>query len=400
MHPAGVVACGMTHIVRYLAAAAALLTPGITHAQTRGFIVRLGVDTFAVERITRHGNTVDGAVARHTPSATVLRYTVTFNADSSVASYEEGIYSPDGSPVAPSQGVAQAGMKMTFAGDSVVRELSRNGQPLVLRSAAPGVVLPAIGGTSPYWQELSLQAVRRAGATEFGFWTFSPAQTAPATFGVRLVGRDSAEVLFPQGFHRGYKFDTRGQLLHGDGSATTVRLQITPVHDADIEGIARAWGAQDKSGTGMGMPSTRDSVVATLGGAHVSIDYGRPAKRGRVIWGALVPLDTVWRLGANHPTVITTSSDLVIGGVAVPAGAYSLWLVPSNRNPVLLVNRQTTGWVGVPMHDAAQDAFTIAVRPHHGAPAGEERFRIRIEHGLLLMLWDDGGYEVAIGAKQ
>ena len=140
-------------------------------------------------------------------------------------------------------------------------------------------------------------------------------------------------------------------------------------------------------------------VVKTLGGARVSIDYGRPAKRGRVIWGKLVPLDTVWRLGANSPTILTTATDLAIGGVTIPAGAYSLWLVPSDRRPVLFVNRQTQGWVGVPMLDAAQDAFTIPVRKHSGQPLGEERFRIRIEDGLLLMLWDDGGYEVSFDAK-
>lgn len=377
--------------------AALLLVPSLLPAQTRSFIVRLGVDTFAIERITRRGNQVDGAVARHTPTSTILRYTLRFNPDSSIASYEESIFNPDGTPVPPTpQGIEQTRMKMTFVGDSVIREVISNGQPLVVRNSANRVTLPAVGGTSPYWQELSLQAVRRAGASNFGFYTFSPAQTAPNTFDVRLIGRDSAEILFPQGFRRGFRLDARGQLQHGDATNTTVRLQIAPIHDADIDAIARAWGARDAAGAGMGMPSTRDSVVTMVGTARVSIDYGRPAKRGRVIWGKLVPLDTVWRLGANNPTQLRTSEDLAIGGEVVPAGSYSLWLVPSNTHPLLLVNRQTQGWVGVPMHDAAQDLVAIPVRKHSGPPFGEERFRILVQDGLLLMLWDDGGYEVSI----
>lgn len=383
-------------LIRAIAALSVLL-PSATLAQTRGFLVRLGVDTFAVERFTRVGNTVEGAVARHTPTATVLRYTLVFNPDSSIASYQEGIYNPDGSPAASGpQGVAQTGMKMTFVHDSVIREVVQNGQPVSRRDAAPAVTLPAVGGTSPYWQELALQAVKRHGAAQFGFYGFALAQNAPTVFSVRLVGSDSADVLFPQGFHRGYKMNRSGQLVHGDATNTTVRLQMTPIRDADIDGIARAWAVKEAAGHGMALASPRDSVGATIGDATVTIDYGRPSKRGRKIWGALVPFDTVWRLGANLPTQLRTDRDLEIGGVAVPRGSYSLWLVPSTKQPYLLINTQTGGWVGVPMHDPSLDLVKIPVKRHTGSPSGEEQFRIVIQRGTLMMLWDDGGYDVAI----
>lgn len=391
----------MTLSVRHSLVAALVVLPMALEAQTRGFVVRLGIDTIAIERLTRHGNTVDGAVARHTPTTTVLRYTLRFNPDGLVASYEEGIFNPDGTPVAPTpHGVAQVGMKMTFVGDSVVREVTQNGTVVVKRNAAPGVTLPAVGGTSPYWQELAVQAVMRTKATQFGFYSFALSQDAPNTFDVRIIAGDSAELMFAQGFHRGYKLDREGRLLHGDASSTTVRLQMTPIRDADIDAIARAWAAKEAVGQGMGIPSTRDSVVTVVGDTHVSIDYGRPAKRGRVIWGRLVPFDTVWRLGANSPTRLTIDKDLQIGDATVPAGSYSLWLVPSSSQSYLLVNRQTQGWVGVPMHDSMQDLVRIPVRKHSGAPAGEERFRILVQNGLLLMLWYDGGYEVPIALRK
>ncbi len=376
--------------------ALSILIPSAVSAQTRGFIARLGVDTFAVERFERVGNTVHGAVARHTPVATVLRYTLVFNPDSSLASYEEGIYNPDGSPAADAQGVAPTGMRMTFSRDSVVREVTLNGTRVSRHDAAPDVTLPAVGGTSPYWQELAIQAVRRHAAREFGFFGFGLAQSAPLVFPVRLVGADSAEVLFPQGFRRGYRMNRAGELLHGDATNTTVRLQMTTVPDADIDAIARAWGAKDIAGRGMPIASPRDSLTARIGDATVVIDYGRPSKRGRKIWGALVPFDTVWRLGANFPTQLRTNHDLVIGGVTVPSGSYSLWLVPSAQRSFLLVNSQTSGWVGVPMHDPSLDVARIPVTRHTGQPGGEEQFRFAIQDGVLVMLWDDGGYDVPI----
>ena len=186
--------------------------------------------------------------------------------------------------------------------------------------------------------------------------------------------------------------------MHGDASNTTVRLDITPIPDADIDALVSAWAAKEAAGKGMGVASPRDSIATMIGGTRVSIDYGRPAKRGRAIWGKLVPFDTVWRLGANAPTLLSIDKSLRIGGTTLLAGTYSLWLVPSDRAPYLLVNRQTQGWVGVPMHDATQDLARIPVCKHAGLPAGEERFRILVQDGLLMMLWDTGGYEVPIGA--
>lgn len=366
-------------------------------AQTRGFIARLGVDTFAVERFTRQGNRVVGDVVRHTPSTTVLRYTLTFNPDETVASYEEGVFLADGSP-APTlaDGISPARMTMTFTGDSVVREWTRNGQPLVKRTVAPRWTIPAVGGTSPYWQELAINSVKRSGRSELLFYNFQLALDQPNTIEFHAIGADSAE-LVPGGFRRGYKLDRNGHLLRGDATLTTVKLVMTPIRDANIAQIATAWAAKDAAGLGLGVPSTRDTVTATVGAANIAIDYGRPAKRGRAIWGALVPFDTVWRFGANAAAQLKTDRDLDIGGATVPAGNYSLWLLPSAGQSYLIVNTATQQW-GT-QYDATKDLVRIPVSKHVGAPRGEERFRVLVQGDKLLMLWDDGGYEVSIRAK-
>lgn len=386
-------------IARVLSAATLLSVAGRAESQTRQFVVRLGTDTFAIERITRMGDSVQGIVVRHTPSTSVLRYTLRLKRDGSVASYTEGIYNADGSPApALPGGIASTGSMMTFQGDTLIRRVMRNGTPVERRDAVHGVVLPAIGGASPYYQELALQQVRARGATEVGMYTFALAQTTPNTFAVHLIGSDSAEIIFPQGFRRGYRTNANGALLHADATNTTVRQDIRPTADVtvDLNAIAAAWARDDAAGRGMGLASGRDTAVASIGAAHVAIDYGRPAKRGRAIWGKLVPFDTVWRLGANLPTVLTTDKPINIGGTQIAPGSYSLWLIPSRGQSRLLVNRQVSGWVGVPMHDATQDITSIPVRTLVGQPAREERFRIMMQNGKLLMLWDDGGFEVPI----
>ena len=60
--------------------------------------------------------------------------------------------------------------------------------------------------------------------------------------------------------------------------------------------------------------SPHETVKATIGGATISIEYGRPYMRGRKIMGGLVPYDHVWRTGADAATTLTTSKALVIGG--------------------------------------------------------------------------------------
>jgi hypothetical protein len=86
---------------------------------------------------------------------------------------------------------------------------------------------------------------------------------------------------------------------------------------------------------------------ATIAGKPITIKYGAPSVRGRQIFGegGLVSKDwtyPVWRAGANAATTLTTGANLDIGGLRVPAGTYSLFvLVKDPANWQLIVNRQT-----------------------------------------------------------
>jgi hypothetical protein len=138
-------------------------------------------------------------------------------------------------------------------------------------------------------------------------------------------------------------------------------------------------------------------VRATIGGAQIMIDYGRPARRGRGDLGKVVPYDTTWRFGANAATQFRTDKDLDIGGVHVPAGFYTLWLLPTETRSWLIVNKQTGQWGTA--HDRSKDIARIPLERHMNLPASEERFRIFFQGDTLMMHWDRGGYGVRLQVK-
>jgi hypothetical protein len=87
--------------------------------------------------------------------------------------------------------------------------------------------------------------------------------------------------------------------------------------------------------------SERGKPTATLGGKKVTIDYGRPALKGRALADLLKQLseDRVWRAGDDQVTTLTSETDLEIGGKRVEAGKYSVYVhLPADGSRNLLLN--------------------------------------------------------------
>jgi hypothetical protein len=86
--------------------------------------------------------------------------------------------------------------------------------------------------------------------------------------------------------------------------------------------------------------SPHETTTATVDGSAMSIEYGRPSTRGRTIFGRLVQYGDVWCPGADEATMLSTSRPLHIGPLAVPAGEYSLWILPTEGDWTLIVNKE------------------------------------------------------------
>src|SRR5712664_4369020 len=92
-------------------------------------------------------------------------------------------------------------------------------------------------------------------------------------------------------------------------------------------------------------PSPPAKASCTLAdGKAITVDYSSPRAKGRKIFGGLVPYGQVWRAGANEATTFATSSDITVGGKAVPAGKYTIFAIPGEDKWTLVISKKTGEW--------------------------------------------------------
>lgn len=82
----------------------------------------------------------------------------------------------------------------------------------------------------------------------------------------------------------------------------------------------------------------------TIDGAAISIEYGRPYLKGRTVGKTVAPYGQVWRTGADEATTLKTDKPLKFGSLAVPAGTYTLFTVPGQKEWQLVINKDTGQW--------------------------------------------------------
>ncbi|HEU4643224.1 MAG TPA: DUF2911 domain-containing protein [Gemmatimonadaceae bacterium] len=80
------------------------------------------------------------------------------------------------------------------------------------------------------------------------------------------------------------------------------------------------------------------TVTQMVGAARIEIVYRRPVARGRQLFGALVPWGRVWTPSADSAAVLTVSAPIIVNGGALPAGSYSVWAVPGEREWTVIFN--------------------------------------------------------------
>lgn len=109
--------------------------------------------------------------------------------------------------------------------------------------------------------------------------------------------------------------------------------------------------------------SQRGTVTQRVAFTDISIEYGRPTARGRALFGALVPWDSVWHPGADSASQLTISRAITMEGQAVPAGTYTVWLVPRQAGPWTLILNRTRAIQHTPYPGASSDLLRLAVVP-------------------------------------
>jgi hypothetical protein len=149
------------------------------------------------------------------------------------------------------------------------------------------------------------------------------------------------------------------------------------------------------------LPSPPAEAEVKLDGKAVTIHYNTPFMRGRKIMGGLVPYGKVWRTGANPATSFTTAVNLKVGSASVPAGAYTLYTLPSEGTWMLIINKQTGQWGTV--YDESKDLVRVEMKKAM-LPTPQEKMSISFEntHGAsteLHVRWETTDVSVPITAQ-
>ena len=109
--------------------------------------------------------------------------------------------------------------------------------------------------------------------------------------------------------------------------------------------------------------SPNASVSQTIGYTNITITYCRPGVKLRKIWGDLVPFNKVWRTGANESTRIQFTTDVKINGNNIPAGTYSIYTIPTEKDWTVIINKALV-W-GLDYYPE-QDLMRFKVTPQKG----------------------------------
>ena len=388
-------------IARRLVVSVATLIPCSLAAQNTppagAFIVRLGTDTTAVERFTRSGNTYQVEQALRSPRTSFRHTHLELAPSGEIATVHLMFHS-----IAQPDGPLLGSIQLTYgSGDSASVEQKQGDSASTRRVPARVGAIPSLPQSFLAY-ELAAMRMRSTKADSMAVTLVNPSND-PTPVVVTRVGTDSMTFRLPFLTYRA-RVDAAGRITRLYQPRGT---SVERVLDVDVNQVAKVWAALDASGKAMGPLSPRDSVKARLGDAAISIRYARPSKRGRVIFGDIVPWDTVWRTGANDASVFTTDRDLEIGGRLIPAGSYTLFTIPARNGATLILNRETMR-NGEPLagtdYDATQDFARIAMTVKRLATPVEQ-LTIQIapkqgSEGVLRIAWDTREMTVPIRLRR
>lgn len=133
-------------------------------------------------------------------------------------------------------------------------------------------------------------------------------------------------------------------------------------------------------------------IEQKVGLTDIKIEYSRPSKNDRVIFGELVPFDQVWRTGANENTKFTTSDVVIFGKDTLKAGTYALYTKPGKDSWEILFYTDATNWGTPEKWDDTKVAMKVSAKTS-ALSSVVETFSISIdnlemESAGLTFTWD------------
>lgn len=162
-----------------------------------------------------------------------------------------------------------------------------------------------------------------------------------------------------------------------------------------VVGISSTINAQIKTP----QPSPASKLEQVVGLTDVTIEYSRPAMRGRTIFGDLVPFGTTWRTGANANTKITFSDNVTIDGQELKKGTYAIYTIPNETSWEVLFYSESNNW-GTPKKWDDSKVVAKTTAKVEAMPMPIESFTITLDDlatdsAVIGFLWEN----VYVGVK-
>ncbi len=300
-----------------------------------GFVTKLGTDTLAVETFTKTENGISAKVVLRAPQTVLTSYDLTLDENGGIETLTSYRYrNSDGF-----EGGGTFNQSITKEGDSLIVEyITNSGTERRFSVLNQEGTLPFIDMVHwPY--ELALVNAEESGADTTVQKLISGSRIAD--FIIADLGGENRTIRHPSRGVMDVVVNSYGELAELDAGQTTRKLTVTRETGIDINTIGKRFMALDTQGRSFGSLSGAVEETFEFDGTTFTVSYGSPSKRGRDLFGGIVPYGERWRTGANRATHFSTSRDLRFGDIDMPAGEYTFFTIPEADGGTLIINTQT-----------------------------------------------------------
>ena len=140
--------------------------------------------------------------------------------------------------------------------------------------------------------------------------------------------------------------------------------------------------------------SSKEMATGKINGATIAINYSSPSVKERKIWGGLVPFNEVWRAGANEATTFETTKEITVEGSKLPAGKYSFFVIPNEKECIIIFNKQANQW-GSGKYNEKEDQLRVTVKPQV-TKSSAEKLMYTVAKNKVVLSWEKWNIPVSI----
>ena len=346
------------------------------------FVTTLGKDTLVIERFDIQPEKVEATVLIRSPRTQYIQHTFWMTPEGNFKKFTSLTYHPK-----DVQGKPIMEQTIELEGDSLLLTTKRDTTVRTSKLAYEASLMPWVDMVHWPYEVAVRQMISR---DESSVDQRMLGGRRPATFEIRLIEEDSISIKHPSRGTMYARIDEHGALQYYDATSTTRKLILSRVAPLDMEALAIKYA--DRS---IGSLSGAANEEMTVHEAGVRLRYGQPARRGRELFGGIVPWGERWRTGANRATHFKTDKTLKVGELILPAAEYTLFTIPEPDGGILIINSQT-GQNGN-RYDQSRDFGRIAMTRTQNEEM-VELFTIeakeRGEKGVLQLKWGNDIFEV------